>query len=163
IYANELLDALPVHSVVMTAGGLRECYVDVRDGQLVERLGPPSTEALPKHLASLGVTLELGARAEINLAAMAWTTRACLSLHRGFILLVDYGHPAAELYSPTHGAGTLTTYTRHVAESREGASAAPSWLRDPGERDITSHVDLTAIQRVAEALGCETLGVLDQT
>ena len=161
IYANELLDALPVHSVAMTDDGLRECYIDVRGDELVERLGPPSTEALARHLQSLGVSLQPGSRAEINLAAMAWTTRACLSLHRGFLLLIDYGHPAAELYSPTHAAGTLTTYTRHVAEQRD--TQGPPWLRDPGERDITSHVDLTAVQHVAEALGCETLGMLDQT
>lgn len=161
IYANELLDALPVHCVVMTDEGLRECYVDAIGDDLIERMGPPSTEALARHLQSLGVTLEPGARAEVNLAAMAWTTRACLSLHRGFLMLIDYGHPAAELYSPTHAAGTLTTYTRHVAEQR--TAQGPPWLRDPGARDITSHVDLTAIQHVAEALGCETLGMLDQT
>ena len=42
IYANELLDALPVHSLVMTAAGLREVYVDSREGRLVETAGPVS-------------------------------------------------------------------------------------------------------------------------
>jgi len=158
IYANELLDALPVHSVVMTEHGLREHYVDVHDGRLIERAGRPSTEALERYLSAAGVVLQPGMRAEINLAALAWMTRACLALHRGFMLLIDYGHEARELYSATHAAGTLTTFQRHTFD----AGRTP-WLEDPGNRDITSHVDLTSIRRTAEELGCTTLGMLDQT
>ena len=168
IYANELLDALPVHSVVMTEHGLREHYIDATDGRLVERVGRPSTDALERYLASAGVELRPGMRAEINLAALAWTARACLSLHRGFLVLIDYGHEARELYSVTHAAGTLTTFRRHVThEGRAPFDGPPQgtspWLADPGEQDITSHVDLTSIRRTAEELGCTTLGVLDQT
>ena len=51
-----------------------------------------------------------------------------------------------------------------VDEVTDGpADSVPGWLQDPGSRDITSHVDLTSVQRLAEALGCETLGLLDQT
>jgi SAM-dependent MidA family methyltransferase len=166
IYANELLDALPVHRVVMTEQGLREQYVDIAaDGQLVERAGRPSSEALEQYLVAAGARLEAGWRAEINLAALAWTARASRALHRGFLLLIDYGHPARELYSAAHATGTLTTFRRHVAAA--GAVEAPPhaapWLADPGGRDITSHVDLTSVQRTAEEMGCTTLGVLDQT
>jgi SAM-dependent MidA family methyltransferase len=159
IYANELLDALPVHSVVMTGHGLREHYVDLDGDRLVERVGQPSTQALEEYLRAANVALRPGWRAEINLAALAWTARACRALHRGFLLLVDYGHPAEEIYSATHAGGTLTTFARHVADpSAEG----PAWLEEPGTRDITSHVDLTSVQRAAEQFGCTTLGVLDQ-
>ena len=164
IYANELLDALPVHSVVMTEHGLREHYVDVGPGgRLVERAGRPSTEALERYLDAAGVRLEPGWRAEINLAALAWMTRACLSLHRGFLLLIDYGHEARELYSATHAAGTLTTFHRHMTFVGHTASEGPAWLAEPGTRDITSHVDLTSVERTARELGCTTLGILDQT
>jgi SAM-dependent MidA family methyltransferase len=159
IYANELLDALPVHSVVMTEHGLREYYVDLDGDRLIERVGRPSTGALEEYLRAASVDLQPGWRSEINLAALVWTARACCALHRGFLLLVDYGHPAAEIYSATHAAGTLTTFVRHVADpSAEG----PAWLEEPGTRDITSHVDLTSVQRAAEQFGCSTLGVLDQ-
>ena len=161
VYANELLDALPVHSVVMTEHGLREHYVDAQNGGLVERVGRPSTDALERYLAAAGVELRPGMRAEINLAALAWTARACLTLHRGFLVLIDYGHEAPELYSPTHAAGTLATFERHASDAVT-ATRAP-WLQDPGNRDITSHVDLTSVRRTAEELGCTTLGVLDQT
>ena len=163
IYANELLDALPVHSVVMTDRGLREHYVDVTpEGRLIERAGRPSNDALERYLAAAHVTLQPGWRAEINLAALAWMARACHALHRGFLLLVDYGHEARELYSATHAAGTLTTFHRHVSEQHR-ALHEPPWLLEPGARDITSHVDLTSVRRTAEELGLATLGVLDQT
>ena len=73
LFANELLDALPVHSVVMTEHGLREHYVDAPNGRLVERVGRPSSDALERYLAAAGVELRPGMRAEINLAALAWT------------------------------------------------------------------------------------------
>ena len=159
IYANELLDALPVHSVVMTEHGLREHYVDLDGDRLIERAGRPSTEALEEYLRSLNVDLKPGWRCEVNLAALVWMARACCALHRDFLLLVDYGHPAAEIYSARHAGGTLTTFVRHMADpSAEG----PAWLEEPGTRDITSHVDLTSVQRTAEQFGCSTLGVLDQ-
>jgi SAM-dependent MidA family methyltransferase len=163
IYANELLDALPVHRVVMTDHGLRELYVDVRDGRLVERAGTLSSDALERYLAAAGVKLEPGWSAEINLAALAWMARACASLHHGFIVLIDYGHEARELYAATHASGTLTSFHRHLADAREAPLHEAPWLVEPGTRDITSHVDLTAVRRVAEELGCTTLGVLDQT
>jgi len=163
IFANELLDALPVHSVLMTDQGLREHYVDAApDGRLFERVGRPSTEALERYLKAAGAQLEPGWRAEINMAALAWMTRAALALHRGFLLLIDYGHQAHELYSATHAAGTLTTFHHHVVGQSDSVHGPP-WLGEPGNRDITSHVDLTSVERTARELGCTTLGMLDQT
>jgi SAM-dependent MidA family methyltransferase len=75
-------------------------------------------------------------------------------------VLIDYGHEAGELYSPRHAGGTLRSFRRHMMD--DGA-AGPAWLQDPGERDITSHVDFTSVRRTAEDEGCETLGLLDQT
>ncbi|MCY4658247.1 MAG: SAM-dependent methyltransferase [Acidobacteria bacterium] len=164
VFANELLDALPPHVLVMTDDGLREVYVDVdarRDG-LVERLGPLSDAAVGAHVASCGIRLEPGWRAEVCPAAVAWVRRAARALRRGFLLLIDYGHEAQELYSATHAAGTLTTFRRHRVRN-EAAGGTPPWLADPGERDITAHVDLTAVRRTAEREGLRTIGVLDQT
>ena len=160
LIANELIDALPVHQVVMRDGGLREIYVDVRDGQFVTREGPPSTPALAAYLDRLGVALEPGWRVEINLRAVDWMRDAATRLGRGFIVLIDYGHSARELYSATHAGGTLTTFRRHTASGAEDAT--PSWLRDAGDQDITAHVDFTTLQQTAEAAGLSTIGFLDQ-
>ena len=163
LLANELLDALPVHQVVMREQGLREVYVDVApDLQLTTCEAPPSTPALEDYLQRIGVTLEPGWRAEINLQAVDWIRDAARRLRRGFIIVIDYGHEASELYSPTHIQGTLTTFARHMTTGPESAGAPP-WLQQPGEQDITAHVDFTSVRAAAEAKGLQTLGFLDQT
>ena len=163
LFANELLDAMPVHQVVMRGGGLREVHVTAsgtppRLTTIEER---PSTPALSAYLDRIGVALESGWRIEINLRAVDWVRDAARRLRRGFIILIDYGHAAADLYSASHSAGTLTTFSRHTAD--DAGASAPAWLRDPGEQDITAHVDFTTIRETAEAEGMTTIGFLDQT
>ena len=163
VFANELLDALPTHVVVMTRSGLREIFVDARGDRLVERDGPLSSPAIAAYFDRLGLQLQPGWRAEVNLSAVAWVGEAARRLRRGFLLLIDYGHDSRELYSATHAAGTLATYHRHVIDAGTAANGAAPWLTDPGERDITSHVDLSSIRRTAEDEGLHLLGLLDQT
>ena len=165
ILANELLDALPVHAVTMTDDGLREVFVDVVGDRFVERAGPPSSPALERHFEALGMTPAPGWRGEVSLAAVAWMRTAARRLTRGFMLLIDYGHPARELYAG-HAGGTLTTFHRHRADAAGTGSEppdGPAWLADPGERDITSHVDFTSVGRAAREEGLEVLGLVDQT
>lgn len=157
LVANELLDAMPVHQVVMRADGLREVFVTAHG--LAD--GEPSTPRLEQYLRALGIELEPGWRVEINLNAVDWIRQAARRLRRGFILLIDYGHEAHELYSVTHAGGTLTTFSDHRSSGAE--AAAPLWLRNPGEQDITSHVDFTSVRAAAEAEGMTTVAFLDQT
>jgi SAM-dependent MidA family methyltransferase len=189
LIANELLDAMPVHQVVMREDGLNEVYVtaDVErpfqrryrggdpqrvalhvDGDpqrvalhLIE--GPPSTPALQEYLDRLGITLEPGWRVEINLRAVEWVRDAARRLRRGFIILIDYGHEARELYSPTHADGTLTTFAGHRSAGPETGAHSPAWLRRPGERDITAHVDFTSVRAAGQAEGLTAIALLDQT
>ena len=163
VLANELLDALPIHQVVMREGGLREVYVDMAGGRLVTREGPVSSPALSGYLDALGVALEPGWRAEINLRALAWIREVARRLRRGFVILIDYGHDARELYSPMHATGTLTTFARHTMAGPESSADTPPWLVNPGEQDITAHVDFTSVRAAAEAEGLTTVGFLDQT
>ncbi len=171
VYANELLDALPPHLVVMREGGLRELYVDRAAGnqrgedvaaaaaplRTVE--GPPSSPGIAAYLERVGARLEPGWFAEVNLAAADWVCKAAGRLERGFLVLVDYGHEAARLYSASHAGGTLASYRRHASESREDG---PGWLLEPGERDITSHVDLTGVVLAARDAGMTWLGTVDR-
>ncbi len=55
-----------------------------------------------QYLDRAGVRLEPGWRAEINLRAVDWIREASRRLRRGFIVIIDYGHEARELYSVTH-------------------------------------------------------------
>lgn len=166
VLANELLDALPTHAVVMTTGGLREVYVDQDDDRFVERLGPPSTPALADYLARLDVEPSPGWRGEVSLAAGEWMREMADRLHRGFAIVIDYGHTADRLFAGRHAAGTLTTFHRHVVDAAgqdPRQPDGPAWFANPGEQDITAHVDLTSARAAAEDAGCAVLGLVDQT
>jgi SAM-dependent MidA family methyltransferase len=170
LIANELLDAFPVHHVVMREDGLRELFVDAApaadaDPAFVLVEGAPSTPALVAYLGRLGVGLEPGWRAEINLHAVDWIRDAARRLVRGFVVLIDYGHDARQLYSLSHARGTLTTFARHTTAGPDTAGdlSSPAWLQHPGEQDITAQVDFTSVRDAAESEGLTQVAFLDQT
>jgi len=163
LIANEVIDAMPVHQVVMREPGLREVFVSIADGaQLVTTEDVPSAPALSAYLEAVHASLEPGWRAEINLAAVSWIREAARRLRRGFVLLIDYGHEARELYSASHSGGTLTAFASHTDVPRR-AGPTPSWLDRPGDQDLTAHVDFTTLRATAEAAGLDTIAFLDQT
>src|SRR5262249_42328210 len=71
-----------------------------------------------------------------------------------------YGHTADELYSVTHSSGTLTTFSGHHSSGPE--AGLPAWLANPGEQDITAHVDFTSVRAAAESHGLQTIAFLYQ-
>jgi SAM-dependent MidA family methyltransferase len=148
LYSNELIDSFPVHLVEMTPDGLREVYVALRDDDFAEEFGEPSTPELAAYLERIGVTLLEGKRAELNLAAPRWLAAVAQTLRRGFVLTIDYGYPAIDLFSPARLAGTLLCYHRHQVEESP-------YVR-PGEQDITSHVDFTTLMKAGEEVGLVT-------
>ena len=163
VISNELLDALPVHRVLMCDGLLQELYVaiapDVADGYegpLIERAGPPSTPLLQRRLDNLGIALSDGQTAEICLLLDDWAASAAGALpSSGFVITIDYGREAADLYDPAQRPnGTLATYRRHRQTD------AP--LSDAGRQDITAQVDFTAAQQAGERAGLVTVGCVPQ-
>ena len=145
IFANELLDAFPTHRVTMTFKGLRETYVDVEKGKLIERLGPLSTPALDDYFQRLGTQLPLHGQAEINLHALDWIRNAASRLKHGFIILIDYGKLAQELFATESVNGTFTAQQQHLtilpaASKNESSASQSDWLNEPGEWDLTSHI-----------------------
>ena len=159
IFANELLDALPIHLIEMTPGGLCEIYVDIRNSQFVEQLRPLSGR-VQKHVDDFGINLGVGWRAEVCPDAIDWITNASKCLNQGFLILIDYGFEAHELYSDSHASGTLRCYQRHTVHSKNNNNP---WFKEPGESDITAHIDLTAVRKTAEHAGLSTIGMTDQT
>ena len=149
LYSNELVDALPVHRVVMTPEGLKEIYVTCRDGGFAEEAGEPSTPELEAYLERVAVELLPGQQAEINLNAPKWLAAAANALTEGFVLTIDYGHPAAELYTPRRKLGTLLCYYRHQVEENP-------YIR-LGQQDITAHVDFTTLMKCGEELGLQNV------
>jgi SAM-dependent MidA family methyltransferase len=154
VFCNELLDALPCHLV--EHDGKRWCEIGVQDkGGIFDFVRIPiQDKKLADHVASLPIPLITPYRTEVNLAALNWVRSAARALTRGFILIIDYGFPQAEYYSPARVEGTLTGYYRHRRQK--------DVLQRPGEIDITAHVDFTAVARAALSVGCTLLGFTDQ-
>ena len=149
LYSNELIDALPVHRVLMTPEGLREIYVVLKEGEFAEELGELSTPAIAGQLERIGVELHPGQEAEVNLNGPEWLSSVYGVLERGFVLTVDYGYPAEELYAPHRKRGTLLCYYRHQTEENP-------YIRQ-GLQDITAHVDFTSLIRRGEELGMQNV------
>ena len=156
IIANEVLDALPVHRVGRSGDRLRELAVDVDDADAFVEVGiPPSTPALQERLRAEGIELADGQTAEICLALDDWVAAAAAPLRRGLVILIDYGAPAAELYDPIRRRdGTLRAYVRHQVHDDP--------YRFVGRQDLTAHVDVTAVERAAHAVGLSTIGITTQ-
>jgi len=110
-----MLDAFPVHQVTLSQGSLKEVYVTLTGDVLEYALKEPSTPRLATRLAGLGITLAEGQTVEINLGIDDWVDDAAEVLDTGFILTVDYGRVASDLYSmDDRPRGTLTTFYRHT-------------------------------------------------
>ncbi len=150
IFSNELLDAFPVHRVMMQAGELREYFVGVdADGKFEWTLAPPS-QTLSEYLTQVGVRLAEGQVAEINPGIEDWLKSVSSKLNEGYVVTVDYGDEAQELYNPSvHPEGTLRAFRQH--------QFVDDVLARPGEQDITSSVDWTLVQQAGARLGLEAV------
>jgi SAM-dependent MidA family methyltransferase len=149
LLSNELIDSFPVHIVEMTAGGLLEVYVTTSGDEFAETLGILSIPELEKHLTRLGIALFAGQRAEISLEAPIWLSAVAGALARGFVMTIDYGYTAAELYAPHRKNGSLLCYYRHRLEENP-------YIR-VGRQDMTCHVDFTTLIKRGEELGFTTV------
>lgn len=152
--SNELVDAFPVHLVEKQEGKLLEVCVNVEHGAFHEILLEPTTEALSAYLKWVGVELAEGNRAEINLAAPLWLRNVAELLQRGFVLTIDYGYLACELFAPWRRSGTLMCYYQHTAGDNP-------YIR-VGEQDLTTHVDFSALIKTGEESGLQKLFYGDQ-
>jgi SAM-dependent MidA family methyltransferase len=149
LLSNELIDAFPVHVVEAHDGQLYEVYVDYQDGRLRELLAEPSSPEVAHYLEVYRIpwpTFPAGWRAEINLDATHWLEQATTLLHpHGFILTIDYGERARNLYTRERRHGTLLCYYRHQTNEQP--------LLLPGKQDITAHVNFSALIDQGRSLG----------
>ncbi len=153
ILSNELIDALPVHRVRVEKGRLRELRVGVSAGRFVDVSVDPAPE-LVCHFEGLGLLPGEGCEADVNLDAGPWIRRAALALRRGYLLTLDYGYRAPDLYAPWRRRGTLLTFYRHTSGEDAYARA--------GRQDITASVDFTTLMREGSEAGLRTLGLTTQ-
>ncbi len=159
VFSNEFFDALPVHSVEKRRGGLVEHYVDHAPGSEGEEFrfvdGPPSDPRLEPYLEQYAPGLAEGQRVEVNFAALEHLERIAAALDRGYVLTIDYGYTAEQIAGGRRfSAGSLMSYHKH--------QATEDVLAEPGCRDITAHVNFTALERRGEELGLVSQGLQTQ-
>jgi SAM-dependent MidA family methyltransferase len=154
LFSNELIDAFPVHRIQVRDGRTDELYVDYRDGRFVEGFKPLSTVALAQYLQRLNATWPEGYRTEVNLLAMDWMEQVARRMDRGFVVTIDYGHTAQDLYRPERKDGTFLCYFQQQTNE------------DPfirvGEQDMTAHVDFSSLASVGETQGLYVTGFTNQ-
>jgi SAM-dependent MidA family methyltransferase len=112
--SNELVDAFPVHRVILDQGNLRELYVTQQEGQFEERWGEPSDPRISGYFQSMDITLQEGQKAEVNLRALEWMENVARCLERGFVLTIDYGYLAEELYAPHRREGIFNIRSQKI-------------------------------------------------
>jgi SAM-dependent MidA family methyltransferase len=151
IFANELLDSFPVHRVRLRDRKLYELYVGLEEtGAFCWIEKEPSTSRLAEYFEHVGVRPGEGQIAEVNLDAQDWITRAASILNRGYLVTVDYGAEAEDLYQTSdRPQGTLRAFCRH--------QIADDPLALPGEQDLTTNVDWTHIIKSGEKEGLHLL------
>lgn len=154
ILSNELVDAFPVHRVICDGGELKEIHVGEEGGRFVEIWEKPSDSRISTYFADMGIALSEGQKAEVNLQALEWLESMERCLLRGFILTIDYGYRAEELYDPCRREGTLMCYFHH--------QISDSPYERIGGQDITSHVNFTSLIRKGEDMGVCFTGLVPQ-
>ena len=155
VFSNELIDALAVHRVVRTAATLREVLVGCDHGRFVDVVAPVSTWAISEYFSTQGITLHEGQQAEAGLEACDWIAEVGRRIERGFVLTIDYGHRAAELFDQRHMRGTLLAYREH--------QVSEDFYALPGAQDLTAHVNFTALEIWGKRSGLETAEFTSQT
>ena len=166
IFSNELLDAMPLHRVGWNATAKRwfEWGVGLEADRFVWQrlpgdpacLGPANATPyalaevlLPTHLPrQLLDALPDGFVTEVCPQATAWWIQAASRLGAGHLLTLDYGLRHEDFFTPERSRGTLRAYRNHHLSS--------DVLEDPGEQDLTAHVNFSALERAGELAGLLT-------
>lgn len=148
-FANELIDAMPVHRLRWKAGGIQEQFIRLEGERLALHWTAPSKPELADYVECLGLPLQEKQIIEVNLDALAWLAQVSQAMHRGFLLTIDYGDVAAHLYAPDRAHGTLRSFYRH--------QLIDSPLERIGEQDITASVNFTALIEHGRGCGFEVV------
>jgi len=167
IFANELLDAMPVHRLGWDAVNQKwfEWGVALNGDALiwtkvVADLDSFHSALRTPHSAFLDLPRELlavlpdGFTTEVCPAAVNWWRQAARALKAGKLITFDYGLEAEQFFTPERKEGTLRAYHQH----RQNGEL----LARPGEQDITSQVNFTVIREAGEAEGLQTEAFLTQ-
>lgn len=147
-FSNELFDALPFDILEAHAGAWHEMQVHADEVGFSFKPAPHPIQNIDLPPRPDGYRTELRRHQRDLIETLS------ARLRRGFLLAIDYGMPCAELLAPHRSGGTLACYARHRRDE------AP--LENPGQKDITAHVDFTALAQDAADCGFALEGYTDQ-
>jgi NADH dehydrogenase [ubiquinone] 1 alpha subcomplex assembly factor 7 len=142
VIANEFFDALPIRQFVGTDRGWCERLVGLNEGRLAFGVASEPARDVPV-AARPGATLEWPTAGLVLIGTLA----ARLAAHGGAALVIDYGH-------------TTSAFGDTLQAVRAHAYADP--LADPGEADLTAHVDFALLARAARNAGAAVHGPVPQ-
>jgi len=148
IVGNEVLDAMPVQLLHRTRGIWHERGVALQAGQLLWHDRP--TDLRPP----LDIEGTHDYLTEIHPQAEGFIRTLAAHLQRGAVFLLDYGFGEREYYHPQRHMGTLMCHRGHQVDSNP--------LLDVGQKDITAHVNFTALALAAQEAGLHVLGYTTQ-
>ena len=149
VFCNEFFDALPVDLVERRSNSWIEWRVGLSGGRFAWRTGdsPVTRHGLPR--IGEGRRIET---CELQVAAM---DRIQSVLARGWVLAIDYGYKRDEIErGGRFPEGSLMSYSGHRAD--------PDVLVEPGRRDITAHVNFSALEDGGRAGGLEVFPLQTQ-
>ncbi|MGH8126495.1 MAG: class I SAM-dependent methyltransferase [Rhodanobacteraceae bacterium] len=159
LFANEVLDALPITRFTTRSGEVFEEHVDANaNGAFVcvDRPADPLVAGAVRHLQRrLGREFEDGYRSEVLPQLPWWLEAIAGEQARGAALFIDYGYVRREFYLPERRDGTLLCHYRHRAHDD------PFIL--PGLQDITASIDFTALAEAGVGAGFEPMGYAFQS
>ncbi len=150
VVGNEVLDAMPVQLLHFDGHAWFERGVSVDSTGVFQWQDRP-TSLRPPYDHGRWVA---GTVTEIHRQARDWVRTLGSSLRRGALFLVDYGFGDAEYYHPQRIGGTLICHRAHQSDDQP--------LQDVGDKDITAHVNFTAIALAGQDAGLEVLGYTSQ-
>ena len=149
VFSSELYDAIPVSRLVQRGEDLHELYVIERDGVL-DWSEQEAHEAYDDYFAERGIELAEGQFADVTLEWEAFHEDVVRLVTRGLIVTLDYGYPAQKLFHPrARRFGTAAAYSSHRVHR--------DLLADPGEQDLTAHINFSDLERAGERQGAKTL------
>ena len=155
ILANEVLDAMPVHRFLKTENELFESMINFNaNGALEENFEPCTNPRLIKHLQKALNHIHTPYCSEANLFIEGWLKQCYGSLSEGAVILIDYGFPQHEYYHPDRTQGTLMCHHQQRSHTHV--------LKNPGEEDITAHVDFTHVAEAGFDAGFHIAGFTNQ-
>ena len=152
VLGNEVLDAMPVQLLHFDGRTWFERGVALHGDALA--FADRTTPLRPPLDAAGLAALVPGTVTEIHPQAEAFVGTVAGLLRRGVALFIDYGFPEAEYYLPQRHGGTLMCHQAHRADGNP--------LLDVGRKDITAHVNFTAIALAGQNAGLDVIGYTSQ-